>query len=75
MIEDLILTIIPIGFIVAMIPMFGDPSYKVSTKTASAYAVLLLIQGLVFFRLDLFVSMMFTVVNALCWIALGVKGS
>lgn len=72
-IEDAILTIIPIGFIIITVLAYSDNGTRVVVRMAAAYASLLLLQGLVFFRLELYLSAFLTVVNAIVWISLGLK--
>jgi hypothetical protein len=66
---DLILMIIPIGFIIGLYPMAcGKPKFFMSKATIMMYMGLLALQATVFYAMELTISSALTFINAGAWI-------
>ena len=65
---DYILMIIPIGFIIALLPMIRNKSKFVMSKSTIVLEIgLLALEGVVFLAMDLTISSILTFVNAGAW--------
>lgn len=65
---DIILTVIPVGFILALLPtLLSDTRPEIHNRTLVVYMGLLLLQGSVFIYLDFLLSGALTFVNAGVW--------